>query len=309
MGLNFLHKDNRSWLMGIAIIWIILMHANMFPALYDIKDVYFMNLFFSNGALGVDIFLFLSSYGLCHSLAHKKLHQFYKSRLQRIFPLYWFFLLIIILCFPTIVQDSPVAFFLKQTTGLSCIQSIRIEWYVPALILLYLFFPLLYKVINFICSKNLINLIICLIIFLMRFESKVPIDSFFLTRIPIIILGITTYQYRNNHTLLLQTYGSAIFASLLFTQNIRVLQSMTIPVLLVISDNYTNKLPFRKAITFVGKHSFEIYLAQNIAFNQFLQISSFDYYKSMVICMVIIVCCSVIFYHIQKTTLKLLQIR
>lgn len=294
--------------MGAAMIWIILMHANMFPTFYGIKNVYIMTLLFNNGALGVDIFLFLSSYGLCHSYVHNKLPQFYKNRFKRIFPLYWFFLIIVIFYFPVIIQDSPLIFFLKQTIGLSCIQSIRIEWYVPALILLYLLFPLLYKIINFICNKNLINLTIILTIFLMRFESKIPIDSFFLIRVPIIILGIVTYRYSSNRKTLSQVYGSAIFGALLFTQDIRILQSTIIPALLIVLDNYINQLPFKKFMSFIGKHSFEIYLAQNLAFNQFLQISPFSYYGSMMICFSIIVCCSIIFYYSQKLALKLLPI-
>lgn len=76
-------RDTRSMMMGIAILMVILYHAvcsNLPMGLLTIPATY--------GLIGVDIFLFLSAYGLCYSLQNKNLREFYGRRFMRILPAY-----------------------------------------------------------------------------------------------------------------------------------------------------------------------------------------------------------------------------
>lgn len=74
-------RDTRSMMMGIAILMVILYHtvcSNLPMGLLTIPATY--------GLIGVDIFLFLSVYGLCYSLQNKNLREFYGRRFMRILP-------------------------------------------------------------------------------------------------------------------------------------------------------------------------------------------------------------------------------
>lgn len=78
--------------MGFAIVWIILFHFKAFDAVPILGEI------FRIGELGVDIFLLVSAFGLCHSINKtKSIKQFYAKRLIRIFPTWLFFCLFSIL--------------------------------------------------------------------------------------------------------------------------------------------------------------------------------------------------------------------
>lgn len=66
---------NRNAIFGFAILYIILYHSGVWPL-------------FGRGFIGVDVFLFLSAFGLCFSLAKHNLWKFYLRRLNRIYPLF-----------------------------------------------------------------------------------------------------------------------------------------------------------------------------------------------------------------------------
>ena len=70
-------KGNRSYLMGIAILWIVLLHLYCW---FQGKLPWWIY-FFSDGQTGVDIFLFLSAYGLEASYRKNGWSIFYKKRM------------------------------------------------------------------------------------------------------------------------------------------------------------------------------------------------------------------------------------
>ena len=135
--LSLLSK-HRSALMGFAILWIVLYHLPMG----------FRNFIVNVGYGGVDIFLFLSGFGLFYSMSlnNYSTGQFYKKRLKRILPEFWLFLLVEFI----IAQD----FTLKSFCDLLCcattlgywIKIIPYEfWYISCILLFYLIFPLFYE--------------------------------------------------------------------------------------------------------------------------------------------------------------------
>lgn len=66
---------NRNAIFGFSIIYIICFHSGFSPL-------------FGRGFIGVDVFLFLSAFGLCFSLEKHNLQKFYLRRLNRIYPLF-----------------------------------------------------------------------------------------------------------------------------------------------------------------------------------------------------------------------------
>jgi peptidoglycan/LPS O-acetylase OafA/YrhL len=74
--------------MGIAILWIVWFHTLSFnPFLIGNLLTFFKSI----GYFGVDIFLFLSGFGLITGWVNKQytITAFYKRRLLRIMPAYW----------------------------------------------------------------------------------------------------------------------------------------------------------------------------------------------------------------------------
>lgn len=78
--IEFISK-NRTYLMGIAMILVVIYHA--FSCVYNPIGV--LNI----GYVGVDIFLFLSGFGLASSFEKNKISNFYKNRFTRIYPIYF----------------------------------------------------------------------------------------------------------------------------------------------------------------------------------------------------------------------------
>lgn len=80
----------RSALMGVAILWVMLYHILAKGGILIITQI------LEVGYGGVDIFLFLSGFGLFFSLSNKgtTLPQYYRKRFLRILPEFWIFLIV-----------------------------------------------------------------------------------------------------------------------------------------------------------------------------------------------------------------------
>jgi peptidoglycan/LPS O-acetylase OafA/YrhL len=137
-----------SELKGFAIIAIILAHIGYYLA-QDHRFLFPLSVF---AGVGVDLFLFLSGYGLAYSMLHKQLTlwQFYLRRVSRIFIPLWIILLTLFvidkifldLSYPlkTILQ-SFVGFFPKAHLYESLNAPL---WYLTFILFYYLLFPLVF---------------------------------------------------------------------------------------------------------------------------------------------------------------------
>ena len=139
--------ENRTETMGIAMLMVLL---------YHLKGTWFYP-----GFLGVDIFLFLSAYGLSRSYKTNTLGIFYKRRLNRVVPLYILMGVGISLVYCLFYHHS-----LTWLDVLCNITSLNYwglggsvaEWYLSFLLILYLLYPILHKVSHFFypecCGRN-----------------------------------------------------------------------------------------------------------------------------------------------------------
>lgn len=137
----------RDELKGIAILWVVFFHAalSLTGALHDIQKI---------GYGGVDIFFFLTGFGLYHSLGKsQELAGYARRRMARILPAY----LPLILCYMLVMYPSY---------GLRTTQAIRgalgnllmvgfwletpglFNWYVSALLAFLLLAPFLYALLS-----------------------------------------------------------------------------------------------------------------------------------------------------------------
>ena len=156
-------KRYRTELMGIAIIWILFFHTGwiIFEPLNTIMH---------KGYIGVDIFLFLSGFGIWHSLKKGNIFSFYLRRIRKVYPSY------LIVLFLLFVQHYS-SFRLEGYSKASMFESffcnvfmisffkwtpITFNWYIFLIIYMYILSPLFYQIIR---RKGGIPLLIVSILF------------------------------------------------------------------------------------------------------------------------------------------------
>ena len=134
-------SKHRSAIMGFAILWIMLFHLRV-PTDIDIIDF-----FRSVGYGGVDIFLFLSGFGLYYSLSRKNfdLKKYYKSRFFRILPEFWVVIGVVFLAQMDFSTRAIYQLICKATTLGYWIGYRDESWFISCIVFLYAIFPVYFK--------------------------------------------------------------------------------------------------------------------------------------------------------------------
>lgn len=213
---NMKYSKSIDSLKGIAMLGIILVHSRLS----------FGNIFqciVNNGARGVQLTFIISGYLIFKSLenAYQKktpLKTWYRGKILRIIPLYWFFTILHIIVFGRgerfYLGPLKEVSWLNIICNLLCIHgffpyyanSINVNWYIADLMLWYLIAPVIYRVFNSL-KKVMTGLlfgvpIIYSILILLKNKpiiSSIPIWNdyvnvfFFGAQLPIIFLGIVIY--------------------------------------------------------------------------------------------------------------------
>ena len=130
----------RTFLMGISILWVILFHTIWYLWFPKVIEIFQMS-----GNYGVDIFIFVSVYGLYHSMQNKlTLRQWYFRRLKRIIPSF-----LIVATMLAFIECWSVPDYIKEIAFIGfLLPNIKYEvvfWYIPAILIFYAIFPLCYK--------------------------------------------------------------------------------------------------------------------------------------------------------------------
>lgn len=180
----------RSQIMGVSIIWIMLYHM---PYINELAGTIIGSAILI-GFCGVDIFFFLSAFGLFFSLQRNpKIHDFYKKRLVRILPAY----LIILLIFG-ILNHLTISDIVKEISMLGMffpfLEWPMFDWYIPAQLFFYLLSPFIIFHIAHL-KKIFVPILVC--IFLLNYLcAEILLENswdtkilFLITRIPVFILG------------------------------------------------------------------------------------------------------------------------
>lgn len=181
----------RTQLMGFAILWVVFYHStinlSVVPILDPIKSI---------GYGGVDVFLLLSGLGLYYAYQKStNVHviTFYKRRLERIIPTYLPVVLAICLLYWSFGEMSLTEMILNLTTLSFWLNSPnRFDWYVPAILVLYLITPLFmrfFTTYNKYVTVTIVSLI-GVLLSLMISSTALSHLLIFTVRIPIFFIGI-----------------------------------------------------------------------------------------------------------------------
>lgn len=306
---NLLKGRSRLALMCFAILWIMAFHYSMYGNLLRIGVVDFL---LGKGYLGVDIFFFLSAYGLCFSLEGNGIGKYYLHRLTKLYPLYLIYLLLFILAFRNNLDAPWYRFAVLQISGLATFTQMDVEWFIPALTILYILFPLIYRALEktfkwgFVASAVVVTALALLPVVL-----KVFVNELFVSRLAIIAAGVYTFLALRdgNREFLLKLYGLCAVIGLCYIGsdklNVSMTGSLLMPVILYAIAQIGIAVPKCRAIDIIGSHTLEIYLAQNLALNHFMGSYNFSFALKSVIAIAIIVVTSFLFYCLQSAVIRL----
>lgn len=138
----------KSVLMGIAIIIVLYGHYFYYSSGYLPYEQLNITMWYTIGS--VDIFLFLSGFGIYHSLAkNDDPLTFMKRRLGRLLPSYLPYILVYCgYCMATNQMTKYQALGNLTTFGWWAQIGSQLNWYIPTMVGLYLFSPLFYQIIR-----------------------------------------------------------------------------------------------------------------------------------------------------------------
>ena len=225
-----LEKPYRNILMGFAITWVMLHHFSIFSPSHS--SVFSL---FAQGSSGVEIFFFLSVYGLCFSFEKYGGKGFYLRRLKRIFPMYFLFLAIWYFgChFFGIEINSPGKIIASTISCLSCFINMRtetdiVEWYIPAQLFIYLIFPLLYMFIKKVSALRTPYVILYYLFFVgLGIGLSVFASRPLYLRMSVVFIGTLAFFVRGGQKLDLIIFISAI--SFFFVPHLQIYLCLLFP--------------------------------------------------------------------------------
>ena len=179
----------RGELMGIAIVFIILFHIPL-----DRSDMFFG--LRRCGNIGVDMFLFLSGIGLWYSWTKQpSFKSFYKRRLLRIFPTWLVISSLYYLQHFDFATGDYVDLILDITINWGFwLHDEGTFWYVPAIMMLYLWAPLYMKLIQQHPVYRWLPVLMicwcCVVQWVIPIHQAVGHIEIFWSRVPIFFIGI-----------------------------------------------------------------------------------------------------------------------
>ena len=150
----------------------------------------------------VDIFLFLSAFGLSYSYKENSLSHFYKNRLIRIFPL---FVIAQIVCTLLVqYQTRQSASLIDWISNLSSfsyygIGGTTFNWYISFILLLYILFPLLHLLIKKLGIYALLLASILIFVIFHNNQLEWQYDCA-LSRLSMFLYGIYFVMNKNSRT-------------------------------------------------------------------------------------------------------------
>lgn len=278
----------RPQIMGFAAMWIFIFHVrNEVLLFFHVPVLNRIEIFFDNiGFCGVDIFLFLSGWGLYHAINKHSLVNFYGRRYRRLIPPF-----IITCVFKALVWNWDLLRFVKAFTGWSFFTKYIHEplWFIPAIAILYLFFPLYRRLFDKASCKYVYTGAAILLWFALAFAVSLVtkrIDGYiFVNRIPVFLIGILFGWLTFNGKKSLGKAGAVILVIMLLggfqlqyyctfrrLELLIPVSSNAFPALLIgISVCFVSALVFhllrnvtviQKVFGFLGKMSLEFYVAQ-----------------------------------------------
>lgn len=251
----------RNELMGFSILWIILHHTQFF----QMANYGYLDYLIRMGSCGVDIFLFLSSFGLYRSFSqNNNIKKFYLKRILRIFPTFIF------IVFAYNLKDG----FTTLLSPWTWINELYCNWFITFILLMYGIFPLLYKIQQKgtylpVLATSILSIFITIILIITGHNDIHDVPMLMGQRLPIFCLGmlIADKHFKSEiRHYSLKCFIIIIAICFIFYYNVEdflyyAFFFLTLPLLLILCKIF-NYLPttINKLLTIGGRYSLELYL-------------------------------------------------
>lgn len=202
-------RNLRTQIMGLAILLIMLSHSVVkYKGWHWGEGGHFILDF---GVIGVDLFLLVSGFGLYYSIMSTKgTKAFYKKRLKRILPGYWFVIILYqvisfvhfgfrykTLC-DLIIELTTIGFWL------SLFKFSNPYWYISGILFLYIITPFLVRIINDNWNKwrKILLLIVLSAFFVNTIITSFVHGCYYLlfSRVPIFVIGLILGRFSYYHS-------------------------------------------------------------------------------------------------------------
>lgn len=263
--------------MGMSIVWIVLFHSGITPPSNSLilRALWYIFISFGGG-FGVDIFFMLSGFGLMYSVLKNQENYSWKSyfrkRFSRILPTY----LLVASCYYLITCDNVWNFFYNLLFLNFISEGIRDFWYIFAILVFYLIFPLIAKFALRTTPAFAVGIFIILaqIVCVITYKYS-PVDyshlEIMLQRFPCFCIGIymgammfsSPKSFLPFALLCTIAGGVLIFTNITFTGDSRwIFTLMSLPVLCLMVGVLSIPLSkiFSTPLKWLGKRSLELYL-------------------------------------------------
>ncbi len=283
----------RSQIYGFCAVWIVMHHLINLHGIPGFSYIPFVYPFIRMGSCGVDVFLFLSGYCLCLSYAKdSNLKHFYRKRIVRLLIPY---LIIAVLYYlwrnSTIgaLEDGTLNLrgFAQDITGISFLtKGMMNTWFVDAIAIFYLLFPLLYSIISKGKGFAIVLLVLSYVILFLGYFLPFPgFDNYAIaiSRFPVFLFGLIMAIYNgcapkyNRKTLVISVILLIVLIGIFPIKNIQESNNLHgiflwVPYIsLVLPVVYLSRLIFQYVggafWSFLGDLSLEIYMVHVFIIN------------------------------------------
>lgn len=273
---SFFAPSTTESLKGFAILAIIFSHIG-----YSLSSQSFLYPFSILAGVGVNLFLFLSGFGLASSALHKPLSilAFYKKRLPKLFLPMWFVLIIyLLLDYFVLAKTYPPTTIFQSFLGFFPVADLFTNinsplWYFSLILYFYLLFPLLFwKKYRFLSPF----IMLAVTFYFLRLTLPINRDVITLYKLHFVSfpLGILLALIINNNQLykikinflkvpllfiaviifLYTAIHSNIGQDAKLEQGISIITTLSLVIIFILLSWET------KVFNFFGKYSYEIYL-------------------------------------------------
>lgn len=300
--------NDTTVLKGVAILLLLAHHLFYKGVGYDDIHLYGNHYLFKEigimSKLCVDIFVFLSGYGLTvsaeNSLTNKK--KYYLHRYVKLMANYWFIWLIFVpisvFVFNRTFEDAYgdyilIKFVLDFFGIISTFGTLGYNatwWFYSLVIVLYLLFPFIYRMAK---EKPVLLLALSLILYF------IPINAIIGFRWHTIafVMGVISCLYIKNKPYF-GRLGGGIFIVLLieriFTKEPILHDSILVLVMVIVYKNIQLKKPLYNALIFLGKHSMNIFLFHTFIFYYWFRDEIYASHNPLIIFLLLLSTCIII---------------
>ena len=194
-------SNQRNGIYGIAIVMICIFHLNNTLS-EGVQIVSFVSrtasFFFDMFNIGVDMFLFLSGFGLYYSMRkNPDPVSFYNKRLLRIIPAYWTGLALFYAASFLFTSSVDIkALLMKMFMIDFYVSGDQFLWYPAFITVLYTMFPVYFRLADTLNKKRIVFIAVLILCITSHFIPGMEHSRFDMAkdRIPVFILGTITAQ-------------------------------------------------------------------------------------------------------------------